>query len=197
LTLEFPGDEGMTIDPVAGGEGEERTDAENHGTEDFIPNVEVVVSVTSPISLDDAIVRILGRVLRRARTKTGARFHGSEDEVDAKTFPTFHGAEIGAGVVFLPKAFLLHVWVRPLQGDAMVASKDFHPMLVVLRSLPQHRFRDGVDGVHVAEEIDDVLRTSEQWEITLDDDAIETVVYKSEQAGKQLVEGFHRSSTPA
>jgi hypothetical protein len=70
-------------------------------------------------------------------------------------------------------------------------------MLVVLRSLPQNLFGNGVDAVHVAEEIDDVRRTSEQGEITLDDDAIETVVYQSQQAGKQLVEGFHRSSSPA
>jgi len=31
--------------------------------------------------------------------------------------------------------------------------------------------------VHVAEEIDDVLGTSEQREIALDDDAVEAVIY--------------------
>jgi hypothetical protein len=76
----------------------------------------------------------------------------------------------------------------------MVASEGFHPLLVVLRSLPQRLFRNGIDVVHVAEEIDDVPRTSKQWEITLDDDAIETVVYQNKQAGKQVAEGFPRSS---
>jgi hypothetical protein len=43
---------------------------------------------------------------------------------------------------------------------------------------------------------DDVLVTSEQREIALDDDAIETVLYQNEQAGKQLAEGFQRSPCP-
>jgi hypothetical protein len=76
----------------------------------------------------------------------------------------------------------------------MVASEGFHPMLVVLRSLPQRLLGNGVDAVHVAKEINDVRRTSEQREITLDDDAIKAVVYKDQQAGQQLAEGFHRSS---
>ena len=76
----------------------------------------------------------------------------------------------------------------------MVASEGFYPMLVVLRSLPQRLLGNGVDAVHVAKEIDDVRRTSEQGEIALDDDAIKAVVYQDKQAGKQLAEGFHRSS---
>ncbi len=48
--------------------------------------------------------------------------------------------------------------------------------------------------VHVAEEMDDVLGSRQQREIALDDDAIETVIYKGEQAAKQLAKGFHRSS---
>ena len=42
--------------------------------------------------------------------------------------------------------------------------------------------------------MDDVLRSRQQREIALDDDAIETVIYKREQAAKQLVKSFHRSS---
>jgi len=48
--------------------------------------------------------------------------------------------------------------------------------------------------VHVAEEMDDVLGPREQGKVALNDDAIETVVYKPEQAAKQLVKGLHRSS---
>jgi hypothetical protein len=48
--------------------------------------------------------------------------------------------------------------------------------------------------VHVAKKINDVLGTGEQRDIPLDDDAVETVVYKSQQAAKQLGKGFHRSS---
>jgi hypothetical protein len=197
LALQFAGDKGMTIDPVRGGEGEKRTDAQDLGAEHFITNVEVVVGVTRPMEPDDAIARIFGRVLRRAGTEAGAGFHGFEDEVDAKALATFHSQLVKAGDVFLAEAFLLPVGVGPLEGNAMVASESFHPMLVVLGSLPQRLLGNGVDAVHVAEEIDDVLGTSEQREIALDDDAIETVVYQNEQAAKQLAEGFHRSSFPA
>ena len=81
----------MTIDPVAGGEGEKRTDAQDDGAEDFIANVEVEVGVTRPLPLDDAIARILGRVLRLAGAEVGAGFHGFEDEVDTETSARFNG----------------------------------------------------------------------------------------------------------
>src|SRR5437773_818871 len=42
--------------------------------------------------------------------------------------------------------------------------------------------------------MDDVRLTRQQRQIALNDDAIETVVYKDEQAAKQLVNGLHRSS---
>lgn len=45
----------------------------------------------------------------------------------------------------------------------------------------------------VPEEVDDVLFTRQKRQIPLNDDAIETVIYKDEQAAKQLAEGFHRS----
>ena len=78
----------------------------------------------------------------------------------------------------------------------MITGVGFDPMLVVLRPLPQRLLGKGVDAVPVAEEIDKVLRAGEQREIALDDDTVETVVYEDKQAGKQLAEGFHRSSFP-
>lgn len=46
--------------------------------------------------------------------------------------------------------------------------------------------------MEVAEEVHDVLRSRQEGEIALNDDAIETVVYKPEQAAKQLVKDLHR-----
>src|SRR5437016_3332602 len=183
LVLQLASDEGMPINPIAGLEGEKRADAQDHGAEHFIADVEVVVG-------------IVGRVLGQAGMESGARFHAFEDEVDAEALPTFHGAKIRSDVIFLSEAFLLHVFIGPAEGNTVVTREGFDPMLVVSRSLPQRLFSNGIDAVHVAEEMDDMLRTSEQGEIALDDDAIKTVVYKSEQAGKQLAEGFHRSSFP-
>src|SRR5207237_8383219 len=95
----------MSIEPIAGAEGKKRPDAQDHGAEYFIANVEVVVGVTRPMPPDDAITRIFGRVLRRAGAEVRARFHSFEDEVNAKAFATFHGKEEGAGVIFLPEGF--------------------------------------------------------------------------------------------
>jgi hypothetical protein len=47
--------------------------------------------------------------------------------------------------------------------------------------------------MHVAEEMDDVFGTGQQGQVPLDDDAVETVVYKNQEAFKKLREGFHRS----
>ena len=41
--------------------------------------------------------------------------------------------------------------------------------------------------MHVTEKMHDVLWAGQQRQVALNDDAIETVVYKQEQAAKQLV----------
>jgi len=48
---------------------------------------------------------------------------------------------------------------------------------------------EGIDPVHVAEEMDDVLGPRPRRQVALDDDAVETRVYKSQQAAEQLAEG--------
>src|SRR5206468_4998912 len=84
--------------------------------------------------------------------------------------------------------------VGPFDRDTVVARKRLDPLLVLLGALGQRLFSDRVDLVHIAEEMDDVLRSRQQREIALDDDAIETVIYQGEQAAKQLAKGLHRSS---
>jgi len=123
LALQLPGDEGMTVNPVASLKRQKGTDAQDHGPEDLIAQVEIVVGIARPLPLDDAIVRILGRVLRRAGAEVGARFHRFEDEVHAEALAPFHGQEIGADVIFLPEAFLLPVGVGPLQGMRWLRAK--------------------------------------------------------------------------
>jgi len=76
----------------------------------------------------------------------------------------------------------------------MVACEGLHPQLVLSGPLGQSLFRDGADSVYIAEEMDDMFRTCQQRQISLDDDAVETVVYKNQQAAEQLAEDFHRSS---
>ncbi len=60
----------------------------------------------------------------------------------------------------------------------MITGKGRDPVMVLVGTLPQHFLGDGADAVHVAEEVHDVLRAREQWQMTQYDDAVETVVYK-------------------
>src|SRR6267142_1347718 len=47
---------------------------------------------------------------------------------------------------------------------------------------------------HIAEKVDHLFRARQPAQISVDDYAVEAVVYKDQQAGKQLCEEFHRSS---
>jgi hypothetical protein len=83
-----------------------------------------------------------------------------------------------------------------LEWNAVIAGESFHPALVLVRPLAQDLFGDGIDAVDVAEEMDDVFRTGQQRQISLNDDAIETVIYPNQQVAEQLAKGFHRFSFP-
>jgi len=88
--------------------------------------------------------------------------------------------------------FLAHPFFGPLHGNLAFLGKGFDPAVVVVGSLPQDFFADGIDLVDVAEEVDDVLRAGEQGQMTEDDDTIETVIYQGQQAAKQLCKCLHR-----
>src|SRR5580698_8152437 len=47
--------------------------------------------------------------------------------------------------------------------------------------------------VHLAEEMHNVLGPGRQRQVSLNDNAVETVIYKNQEAFKELREGFHRS----
>ena len=47
--------------------------------------------------------------------------------------------------------------------------------------------------MHIAEKMHDVFGTGQQRHVPLDDDTVETVMYKNQEAFQQLREGFHRS----
>jgi hypothetical protein len=68
-------------------------------------------------------------------------------------------------------SFLVHVGIGPLNGNA---SEGFHPVSVVSVP-PSNACFVGADAGHVAREMDDVLRTSDEREAAMDDDMIETL----------------------
>jgi hypothetical protein len=143
----------------------------------------------------DPVGGAVGRVLRDADAKLRPLFQAFEDEVDPEALLPRHSLTVGSDVVFLLELLRLQgLGVRPFDRNAVVARKRLDPLLVLLRPFGQDVLGERGDAVHVAEEMHDVLRPRQQGEVPLNDDAIETVVYKPEQAAKQLVKGFHRSS---
>jgi hypothetical protein len=95
----------------------------------------------------------------------------------------------GANVIFFADTFF-----GPLHGDLVVAGERLHPTLILAGPLAQHRLVHHRNADHVAEEVDHLFRARQPAQISVDDDAVEAVVYKDQQAGKQLCEKFHRSS---
>ena len=89
--------------------------------------------------------------------------------------------------------FLAHTLLRLQHRDFVVAGVTFHPPPVLQGSLGQDLRGDRILTVHVAEEVHDMLRPRQQRQVPLDDDAVETVIYKNQEALKELREGFHRS----
>jgi hypothetical protein len=58
----------------------------------------------------------------------------------------------------------------------------------------QHRLVHHGNPNHVAEKVDHLFRPRQPAQLSVDDYAVEAVVYKDQQAGEQLCEKFHRSS---
>jgi len=185
----------MPVDVIGGLERQEGSHAQDEGAEHVVADVEVIVRVAGPLTRHDSVVGIVGRVLRQPDAELRPLFEALEDKVDA-IFPlALESLSVGADVVLLLQLLRLeYLGIGPLDGNVVVAGVGLDPLLVLLRPFGQRLLGQGIDVVYVAEEVHQVLRSCQQREVPLDDDAIETVVYKQEQAAKQLVEGFHRSS---
>src|SRR5258707_10253483 len=82
----------------------------------------------------------------------------------------------------------------PLDGDVVVAGVSLNPVLVVVGALAEHFFVNHRHAEYLVEEVDHLLGPRQAAQVTMDDDAVEAVVYKDQQAGIQLCEKFHRSS---
>ena len=83
----------------------------------------------------NAMVGILGGVLRHADAERAALFHAFEDEVDAVGVLLLHAAQRGQHVIFFA-----HPFFRPLDGDLVIAGVGFHPVPVVVGALAENFF---------------------------------------------------------
>src|ERR1019366_659487 len=98
-----------------------------------------------------------------------------EDEIDAILASPLHAAQTGPNVIFLPDAFL-----GPLHGDLVNAGERLHPSPILAGSFAQHRLVHHGNPDHVAEKVDYLFRARQPAQISMDDDAVETVVYKNQ-----------------
>src|SRR6202165_4836566 len=140
---------------------------------------------------DDAVCRVIGGVLWHRRFERAAHFHAPEDAEDPILIPPLHPLQVG------PDGFLFAdplLWIQ--HRDLVVSSVAFHPSPVLRRALCQDLRRDRIYPVHVAEKMRDVFGPGQQRQVPLDDDAVETVIYKNQEAFKKLREDFHRSPPP-
>ena len=73
----------------------------------------------------------------------------------------------------------------------MFARESFNPSFVFVSSLRQRFFCDRVNFLDIPKEMDHVFLSDQERQISLDDDAIEAVIYKHQQFAKQGGEQFH------
>jgi hypothetical protein len=177
----------MAIQIVRRLERQERRHANHHGTEMLIPNVEVVVHEPAALLRQDAVVRVLGGKLGDSGAECRSLFHALEDEVDAVAIVLLHFLQIREDEVLFPDSLF-----GPLHGNALLARERFHPPPVLGSSLPQRLFGDCPNRQNFPEEVHHLPWPGEMLQVSVDHDPIETVVYKYQQAAKQLCERFHR-----
>ena len=176
-------DERVAVEPIRGVEREEACHAQDDGPQNFIPNVEVVMGETAALRAQNAMVWILGRELGNRATESGALFHALENEIDAITAGALYAAGPRPDIILFADTFL-----RPLDGDPVIASEGLDPLSVIAGALTEDGFVDDGDAHHVAEKVDHLFGAGQAAQVAVDDDAVEAVVYKNEQAVEQLCE---------
>ena len=95
--------------------------------------------------------------------------------------PAFHAAQIRPNMVLHALAFFMLLY-----GNLVVAGVGLDPRPIFTCPLRQDLWGDRILSMHVAEEMDDVRGPGEQRQVPLDDDAVKTVIYKDQEALKEL-----------
>ena len=95
---------------------------------------------------DDAVVRVLGRVLRQADAEGRPLLRALEDEVGAAGIALLHAAQPRPHVVLLAYPLL-----GPFDRGRLIARVGFHPILVIGRPLALARDGDP-EPVHIEED---------------------------------------------
>src|SRR5271156_2382778 len=187
--VQFALDEGVAVQPIGGLEGKEGGHAHDDRPQCLVADVEVEMRETAALGSQDPVVGVLRGELRNRDAKGAALFHALEDEVDAVGVLLFHPLQGRQDVIFFAQSFF-----RPLDGEVMVAGVRLDPLAVFIGTPRECFFADHRNPEDLMEEVNHLFGAGHATEVPMDDDAVEAVVYKNQQAGKQLCEQFHRSS---
>src|SRR6202022_776465 len=186
VPLQFLLHERVAVEPVRGVEWKERCHADDDRPEALIADIEVVMGEAAGLMRQDAVVGILRGILRHADSERPALFHALEDKVDSTGILFHHPSQRGQHVIFLANTFSC-----PLNRDLMVAGESLHPVLVIVRALAESFLAHHQNAEDLAPEMHHLFGPGQPAEVTVDDNAVETVIYKNEQAAKQLSKPFH------
>src|SRR5437016_4037276 len=178
---QFPFDIVMAVQVVGDLERQERTHAQRKGTQHLVPDIEVIVSIAAALAGDDAVIGVFDWEPRHRGSEGGPYLHALQNEINAKEILPFHPLQVRADIVLLA-----HALFGPFHGDLTFSGEGFHPAVILVGPFSQHFLGDGAGVVDIAEEINEVLRPGQQREVSENDEAVETVVYKSQQAAKQI-----------
>lgn len=179
-------DEAVAVEVVGGLEREERRHPHDHGAENLVADIEVVVREAAPLRRQDAVIGVLCRELRHGDAERRPLLHALENEVDAVGVRPHHLPQPRPNMVFLAHALL-----GPLNGDVVVACKGLDPVLVVGAAPAQHLLADHRNADHLAQEVGDLLGSRQPAQVAVDDNAIEAVIDEDNKIAEQLDEQFH------
>jgi hypothetical protein len=133
------------------------------------------VHETAALGSKNAVVGIIGGVLGRGGTKGRALLHASVDEIDAVSVASFHASEPGQDVFLLADSLF-----RPFDREIVIAGKGFDPVAAVLGALTKDLLGDRRHMQDLTEEVDSLFWPGEAADVSVDDNAIEAVLYQSQ-----------------
>lgn len=180
----------MAIDIIGGLERKEGTDSQDHGTQDSVADIEVVMGKTTTGLTKDGVIGIGGCKFGGDAAERGTLLHTFEDEVNAIAVSPLHLTEDGSNNLFFAS-----VLFRPFNGDAMVGGIGFYPILVDTGPVHQDLFVNTGNADDLTEKVDDIFCTGEHGQITMDHDPVKAVVNEDQQGGIEFDKGFHRRSS--
>jgi hypothetical protein len=126
------------------------------GPRDLIPDVEVVMREAALLVCQDAVVGVLGGILRQTDPKCPALFHALEYEVDAIGILLQQAVQRRQDVLVFANIFL-----RPFNRDLVVAGVSLHPALVIFGALTEHLLAHHRNAQDFVDEVNHLLRPGE------------------------------------